>query len=351
MTAAVTPTTSRSANTARYALAFGVLAALLLGAVVARLAVGTSGVGWPHHAFEGEVAAYVWQARLFRVALAAVAGAALAISGVALQALLRNPLAEPYILGLTTGAAAGIMAQGALFYYVGWTLGRQAVSLGNVLPMPAWLDLTLSADQAGAMAGALLSMTIVFLAGRRRGLIDPLGLLLTGVVLSTMNGALVMMLNYLVGPSVARDDLARWMMGYLDEGVSGGMIGMVALLTAIGLALLVAAGRSMDVATLTESEAQSLGVNLRRLRALLFGIASVLAAGAVLLAGPMAFVGLICPHLARLMLGPRHGPLVIGAAMAGATLILLSDLASTALYLRLSVGLMPIGIFTAMVGG
>lgn len=347
MTAAAPPTAPRPAARARGVLAFTTLALLLIGAATARLMVGTSGLGWPGELFDGEAATYIWQARLYRLGLAVVAGAALAISGVALQALLRNPLAEPYILGLTTGAAAGIMAQGAALHYLGWTLGRRAVELD----LPGGLALALNAEQAGALLGAALCMAIVFVAGRRRGVIDPLGLLLTGVVLSTMNGALVMMLNYLVGPGVVRDNLARWMMGYLDEGVSGGMLGAVGVLTALGLVFLVVAGRSMDVATLSEGEARSLGVNLKRLRVLLFGAASVLAAGAVLLAGPLAFVGLISPHVARLMLGPRHGPLVIGAAMAGAALILLADLASTAMALTLGAGVMPIGIFTAMVGG
>lgn len=344
MTAAA-PSTAEHARPGRRAWpALTLLALVLVGAVLARLWVGTSGVGWPR----GEAAEFLWQARGFRVMLAIIVGAALAISGVALQALLRNPLAEPYILGLSTGAAAGIMAQGVIFYHLGWGLGAYTLELGERW---RWLNLQLSADQGAAIVGAALSMTVVYLVGRKRGLIDPLGLLLAGVVLATINGALVMVLNYMAGPGGMRDDLMRWMMGYLDEGVGGGMVGGVALLTGAGLVVLACAGRSMDIATLTETEARSLGVNLARLRTVLFAAASLLAGGAVLLAGPLAFVGLICPHVARLLLGPRHGPLVIGAALAGAALILLADVASAAIALATGFGVMPIGIFTAILGG
>ena len=351
MTQANAPSPPRAAHRAVWP-AFVVLGAVLATAIAARLCIGTFGVGWP----DGELAGVIWQMRLYRVALAVVAGAALSVRGVSLQALLRNPLAETYILGLSTGAAAGIMVQGVAFFYAGIKLGGAALQLDMPLRLPTTdlaftLHLALSPDQGAAVLGAGLSMLIVYIASRRGGLIDPLGLLLTGVVLSTINGALVMMLNYMVGPGGLRDDLARWMMGYLDEGVSSGTLALVAVLTMLGLGVLTFAGRSMDVATLTASEAQSLGVNLARLRKLLFATASILAAGAVLLAGPLAFVGLICPHVARLLLGPRHGPLVIGAAIAGAALILLADTASAALAAGTGYGMMPIGIFTAMVGG
>ena len=356
MTTTAAPSHERVAPRQRVWPALLILATVLALVAVARLFIGSSGIGFPAH-LSDEALASIWRARLFRLELAVVVGAALSVSGVALQALLRNPLAEPYILGLSTGAAAGIMAQGMLFYALGLSLGGYALDVATWVPgidddgIGVWLNLTISPNQAGALLGAALSMFVVFLASRRAGIIDPLGLLLTGVVLSTINGALVMMLNYLAGPGGVRENLARWMMGYLNEGASHGTVGLVALLTLVGLVVLASAGRSMDIATLTESEAQSLGVHLSALRTLLFVAASVLAAGAVLLAGPLAFVGLICPHVARLLLGPSHGPLVVGAALAGASLILLADLASAVLAIASDVGMMPIGIFTAMVGG
>lgn len=300
----------------------GMLAVLGVG----RLCIGSSGVGWP----SGELASWVLHARLHRLVVAVIVGIALATSGVALQALLRNPLAEPYILGLSTGAAAGVMAQSLVLYFLGIAFG------------PGYL---------GALLGAGLSMLIVFLAGRRRGLIDPLGLLLTGVVLGTINGAIIMLLNYLVGPGGLRDDLARWMMGYLNEGLSWLTIAVITGGVLAAAATLQALARPMDIATLSQAEAHSLGVNLAQMRMLLFLTASVLAAGAVVLAGPIAFVGLISPHIARLLLGPRHRTLLIGSALIGASLIVLADITSSFIALQLGIGMIPIGVFTAMVGG
>jgi iron complex transport system permease protein len=333
---------------------FTALSLLLLAAGAARLLLGTSGFGWPadaglpalaRHAFTslGEAMALIEPSdellpsglailleRVHRLALAAIVGAALALSGVALQALLRNPLAEPYILGLSTGAAAGMMGQWLLFHM---------------------LDIALGMSQAGALIGAAATMTIVFIVGRRQGVIDPLGLLLTGVVLSTINSALIMMCNYLVGPGGLRDDLTQWMMGFLNQGAGWPTVLTIAAMTALGGGALFKAGRAMDVASLSDAEALSLGVRLQWLRGVEFLVASVLAAGAVVLAGPIAFVGLICPHLARLMVGPRHRPLLLSATLLGATLIIAADVLSALLHLQLGIGRMPIGVFTAMLGG
>ncbi|MCC7204071.1 MAG: iron ABC transporter permease [Phycisphaeraceae bacterium] len=322
-------------------VALVMLCAALLAAAWARLCTGLSW-GWPG----GSLLDGLWKLfglssdeggsvtlldiRLTRVVGAATVGAALAASGVALQALLRNPLAEPYILGLSSGAAVGVIAQSLL-----------AVAWGLSFGSNAW----------GALVGAGVSMAVVYAVGRRRGVIDPLGLLLAGVVLSTINGSLVMLLNYLIGPSGVRENLMYWMMGFLDETQSASTRNVVMLLTFGGVGLLAWLGRSMDVLTLSSAEAMSLGVPVARLRAVLFLMATALAAGAVLLAGPIAFVGLICPHVVRFALGPTHRALVVGSALAGATLIVLSDTASVLLDRALGTGLLPLGIFTAMLGG
>ena len=302
------------------------LLVLLLFACAVRLDVGSSAVGWP----AGENASQLIEARSHRMWSGVIVGAALALSGVSLQALLRNPLAEPYILGLSSGAAMGVMLQ----MLVMWSL--QTALFGY---------------QYGAVLGALSSMAAVYVAGRKRGVVDPLGLLLTGVVLSTINGALIMFFQYMAGPGGLRDDLTRWMMGYISEGIGGQTVSFMGIGTMAIALLLFSQGRAMDVATLSESEAMSLGVNIHRLRQLLFASASILTAGAVVLAGPVSFVGLICPHLARLILGPGHRPLLIGSALLGAALIVLADSMSSLLALKFGVGLMPIGIFTAILGG
>jgi iron complex transport system permease protein len=307
--------------------------------------VGTAGVGWPR---DGRLLEAAWSLlagawgpreplsttlgiRLTAVLLACIAGTALASGGVALQALLRNPLGEPYILGLSSGAALGVMVRIALLHERAQTYGTTYL----------W-----------ALAGAAITAGIVFLAARRRGAIDILGLLLTGVVLSVLCAATTRMLEYLYGRGHPDEALARWQMGHLDDGLRGQFSLTLALGVVVGgVGVLMAYGRAMDVATFSDTEAQSLGVNLPRLRTVLFIVASVLATAAVVVAGPLAFVGLICPHVARLALGPSHRPLVIGASLLGAALVVLADTAASAIGYVWNIGTLPIGIFTALLGG
>ena len=317
------------------------LAFLLMVVVGFRMCVG-SRLGWPggrlDQAFWRLLVAGWWEGvgfdsvldiRLNRVALAVLAGSSLATGGVALQALLRNPLAEPFILGLSSGAGVGVMAQM-------WAAHRWGFLLGH--------------HHLGALLGASVSMLIVYVAGQRRGVIDPLGLLLVGVVLGTLNGAVMVLMNHLSGSVELRNDLARWMMGYLNEDLMGTPAVLVtAAITGVGLVVLWRLGPAMDVASFSDAEAASLGVNMRRLRGVLFVAASVLAAEAVVLAGPIAFVGLVCPHAVRLLLGPVHRPLVLGSAMVGAGLILLADAAAVGL--DFGQGLLPLGVFTSVLGG
>ncbi len=266
--------------------------------------------------------------RLHRAVVGLVAGVALALAGVALQALLRNVLAEPFILGLSGGAALGVVAQKYAVLHFG---------------------LALSAGHIGAMAGSLAIAAVVFVIGRRRGIVDPVTLLLTGVVLSTLCGAGIMTVNYMHSQGGLVSDLARWMMGYLNENLSTREVFALSVLTLGGFVWLWMRGRAMDVATFSEAEALSLGVRVGLLRTTLFVIAALLAAGAVVLAGPVAFVGLICPHLARLLLGPRHRLVIPAAAMLGGTLVVGADALTT--MLNFGQGRMPIGIYTALLGG
>ncbi|WP_428386342.1 FecCD family ABC transporter permease [Mucisphaera sp.] len=304
------------------------LLGVLLLAAAGRLFVGSASLGLP-------ALPEILSARLDLLFVGLVVGAALALSGVGLQVLLRNPLAEPYVLGLASGAALGVLVQGLVETRWGLPLGPRALA---------------------AALGAAAAMGVVMLAGRRRGMLDPLTLLLVGVVVSTLCGALLMLLNHLAGPGPVRDDLARWVMGYLDPWVARSTVGLLGLLVfGIGVRLWWQAAR-LDIATLSEAEARSLGIGLRRLRVELFLSAAVLSGLAVTLAGPIAFVGLVAPHVARLLVGYGHAGLVPAAAILGASLVLLADTLSAGLaWLGLSfghgMGTLPIGIFTALIGG
>jgi len=267
--------------------------------------------------------------RLDRLVAGATVGAALGVSGVLLQALLRNPLASPYILGISSGAALGVMVA-----WAGWLS-----MLGEM------------ATHTAAFTGAIVTMLVVYTLGQRRGWIDPLGLLLVGVIVNAINGAAIMFIHTLA-PQGHRSGIFSWMMGYLNQDASTAEVVTIAVITLIGIVIALVLGRSLDVATLSDAEARSLGLNLKGLRLFVFGLAGLLTAMSVALAGPIGFVGLIGPHLVRLLVGPRHRVVVIGSALAGAALVVGADAAVKAFDVYVErVGLLPIGAVTALIGG
>ncbi len=305
----------------------GFLTAMLAGLAVLRLLIDRDPVhglslAWP----DASYAAFRWTAILVSI----IIGCSLATSGVLLQALLRNPLASPFILGLSSGAGLGVMTA----MYIGFATGNDALRSG--------------ANAGPALIGALLVLTVVYGLGRRRGLLDPLSLVLVGVVVSAICGALMMFLQRL-SPEGLRSDILIWMMGRIPQSIATSHLILVGALAFLGVLIAMAMGRAMDAATLGEDEARSIGLSLGPVRLSMFVLAGALAAASVTVAGPIAFVGLIAPHAARLLIGPRHTLLVPAAALAGASLIVAADAASQAL--EFGAGRMPVGIFTALIGG
>lgn len=313
----------------RQAIGLIALAALLAGLSLLRLLIdhdpepdGGLSLAWPEQAY----AAFRWTAIIVSI----VIGCCLATSGVLLQTLLRNPLASPFILGLSSGAGLGVMTA----MYLGYATGNEAMRTGT---------------HAGpALIGALVVLSIVYTLGRRRGLLDPLSLILVGVVVSAICGALMMFLQRL-SPEGLRSDILVWMMGRIPQSVQTMHMMLVTGLAIIGVLIATSLGKAMDAATLGDDEARSIGLSLGPLRLSMFVLAAALAAAAVTIAGPIAFVGLIAPHAARLVVGPRHTMLVPAAALVGASLIVAADSASQAL--EFGAGRMPVGIFTALIGG
>jgi iron complex transport system permease protein len=197
------------------------------------------------------------------------------------------------------------------------------------------------------VVGALAALGVVYMLGQRRGFVEPVLLVLVGVMVSVICGAGTMLLS-----SLMRDGgfaAIRWSMGSISDDVPRGVLLLVGGVTLAAVGLGMWLGRAMDVASLSEEEARSMGVPIERLRLLLFVASGVLTAGAVLVAGPIGFVGLVCPHAVRLLAGPGHRVLVIGAALAGAALVIGADVAVRAV--DLGAGRLPIGVFTALVGG
>lgn len=306
-------------------LTLATLVMLAAGAVALRLMVGGDGLGWPADP-------EILDLRLHRALSAAVVGAALAAAGVMLQSLLRNPLASPDLLGLASGAALAVMLA-TYARHAGGSAGSAALTAGGTA--------------AAATAGSLLTLGVVYILSQRRGFLEPVSLVLVGVIVSVMCGAATMFVGQLMPDRGF--GIARWTIGQLDESVPWNRLRLLAGIVTIGVLLSALCGRAMDAASLGEDEARSVGVRLGGLRVALFALSGVLTAVAVVLAGPIGFVGLVCPHVVRLVAGPGHGLLVVGAALAGATLMLGADAGVRAL--NLASGQMPIGIVTALVGG
>ncbi|HUW99655.1 MAG: iron ABC transporter permease [Phycisphaerae bacterium] len=262
--------------------------------------------------------------RLEWVATAGVVGAALALAGLAFQALLRNPLADPYVLGVSGGAGLGFILA-SLF-------------LSSLLA-PAF-----------GFLGALVTVGLVYAIAQRRGRLEPYTLLLTGVVANVFYGAAIMLVTALARPA-ERGDIALWMMGNIGAfGPQWVLIGvMAALVAAVGV-LYAFLAKGFNLVAAGEETAGSLGVRVGRLRMTTFVSASLLTGAAVALAGPIGFVGLIVPHGLRIVLGPDHRRLVPASVFLGATFLVLADLAAC-LWEGASDRSLPVGVLTAMCGG
>ena len=260
----------------------------------------------------------IWRLRLPRAGAGFMVGAMLAIAGCLMQVLLRNPLADPYILGVSGGAA--------LFALVGMTLG-----LGASLIPPL------------ALLGALISILLVFGLARGAGPWSGTRLLLTGVVTAAGWGALISLV-LASGSDNSLRGMLFWLMGDLSYARLPGW-GVAILLLVLGAAL--ALGRSLNVLGMGESTARLLGESTQRLLWGIYFMASLLTATAVSVAGSIGFVGLIVPHLMRLLVGSDHRILLPAAALFGGTFLVLSDtLARTVVAPRQ----LPVGVITALLG-
>lgn len=296
-------------------------AEMVMRVIVYRGMDGAFIIGWP----EAELLRY----RLTPIAVCVLVGAGLAVSGVLLQALLRNPLASPFVLGLSSGAGLGVV----LSMYFGAVFG---MTIGGAM------------HTGPALIGALLVLIVVYALGHRRGGLDPLTLVLVGVVVSAICGALTMFIQQ-IGPPELRIDLLRWLFGRIPQAVETTTLLVAAFVIGIGVVAATGLGRALDAAMLSDEEARSVGVNLGMLRLVMFMLAGALAAATVAIAGPIAFVGLIAPHAGRLLVGPGHRRLTPIAAAAGVVIVLSADLAG--LLLPTTSGRIPVGIFTAIIGG
>jgi len=256
--------------------------------------------------------------RLPRTLAAFVTGSALALAGVLMQVLLRNPLADPYILGLSGGAAVGALAS-IMLGLGGW-----------------WLSGT-------AFVGALISVGVVFGIASRAGSWSTTHLLLTGVVVSAGWGALInLMLSTSASASV--QGMLFWLMGDLSQSsVGAAQIGVLV----VGTVLAMRAARSLNVLVRGDLAAASLGVDIKRLRLSLFFGASLLTVIAVTTAGSVGFVGLVVPHMLRLIGARDHRVLIPFSLLTGGTFLVVADTLARTL---LAPQQLPVGVITALIG-
>ena len=319
-----------------------VLAALIGFVVVAIVSIGIGAVRIPPDTVvsillgrgDAEVTeaqrVVVSTVRLPRVLLALLAGAGLACAGVMMQALFRNPLADPALIGVSAGAALGAVAVIVLGATVLQGLSR---ALGVwTLPLAAF-------------AGALAAVLLVFRLSRRDGLLDPTTMLLSGIAINALTGAGIGLLTYLATDEQLRN-LTFWSLGSLGAASWSSLLGAVPALAALAFAAPWLVGR-LDALLLGESEAMHLGVEVETLKRVVIGLTAAAAGAVVAVCGVIGFVGLVAPHMARLLVGPSHRWVLPLSALLGASLLTLGDLVART---AVRPAELPIGILTAFVG-
>jgi iron complex transport system permease protein len=309
-------------------LTAGRLAAVLLGLTLLVVLV------WAGCTLVGryQLTEQVWRFRAVRVFAAGLIGLALASGGLALQGLVRNPLAEPYILGISSGAGVGVL------------LGR-ALAVDELLPR--WLT-----EPGLAMVGGLVTCFVVWGIAQRRGRLDPFVLLLAGVIVNVFNGALILVLFLFASP----EDIASfigWGMGQVPDWLitQPGLAWSATACILAGWGALMLRGSAFNALGMGDEVAGSMGVPVQRLRVETFVVVSLMTAAAVAIAGPVGFVGLIVPHACRLIFGPDHRVLLVVAGLLGAAFVMLADTACRTVGEWVGLAEIPVGVLTALAGG
>lgn len=319
---------SRAAVLAALAAALGVamVAGVALGAVRVApgevlAAIGRAVTGAARFGDD----AIIVDLRLPRVLLAALVGACLATAGVLYQALFRNALADPYILGVSSGAGLGATLA---FVAAGTT------TLGVLVGVPA-----------GAFVGALATIALVVALAERAGRFESTSLLLAGVAVSYTLAALTSFVMVVSRESMHA--VVFWMMGGLQRA-SWPWVGMLSAVLVVGGAVPLARSRDLDLMLLGDERASQLGLDARRFTLAMLACASLVVAGAVSVSGLIGFVGLMVPHAVRLVVGPDHRTLLPASALAGAIAVVLADLLARVVLAPVE---LPVGIVTALAGG
>jgi iron complex transport system permease protein len=277
--------------------------------------------GQSNCAISPENRAILLQIRLPRILLAGAVGTCLAAAGAAYQSLLRNPLAEPYLLGISNGAAVGTMA--ALVFFTGHEWSRPVM----------------------AFAGAIAATFVVYRLARGRTGATPERLILAGVIVTTFLSSAIVFITTVMDATRIRS-FTFWLLGDLS-GTSSNLLAVAFVAAAVGVVALALNARALNLMMLGERDAFDLGVEVSRVRVIVFAAASLLVGASVASSGSVGYVGLVVPHLVRLSFGGDNRLVIPAAALAGAVFVIVADtLARTVIAPRE----LPVGAITALIG-
>lgn len=310
-----------SGNALVWGLAVGLIGSAVLAATVGAVPLSLANLADPI------ASAVLFDIRLPRIALGALVGAGLALSGAALQGLFRNPLVDPGLIGSTSGGAFGA----ACAIVLG---GEWLHSKGFALALPV-----------AAFLGSLLATSLVYRGASSNGRTQVTQLILLGVGVNAMAGVGIGLLTFIADDSALRN-LAFWNMGSVG-GADWPTILAVCICTLPALVYLVRLGRSLDAMALGEREAALLGLDVESIKRRIVVLSSLCVGAGVSAAGAIGFVGLVVPHLIRLVAGPAHTRLLPAVALGGATLVVLADVGARTLVSPVE---LPIGIVTSALG-
>lgn len=265
----------------------------------------------------------LWEIRFPRVALGIIVGGSLGCAGATMQGTFANPLAEPGIIGVSSGAVLAAIAQ----IVSGWA------------PLGSW------SLPAAAFVGGVVSVFVVYASARDGGRTEVVTLVLTGVAVNALLGAVIGLLTYVSDDAELRS-ITFWTLGSLAQATWSKVV-VVAPLALVGVALAVVGARRLDLLALGDRPARHLGLPVERFRFAMLTVTAVLTAAAVAVSGIVLFVGLVIPHLVRMIAGPGHRWLLPASALAGAAVVVGADLAARTMVAPAE---LPLGVLTALVG-
>jgi len=320
-------------------LAVVLVAGVLLSSIIGQLSISPSevlgsllravGIDTSLAPTDPIVESTLWVVRFPRIVMALAVGAALAVAGAVMQAIFGNPLAEPGVVGVSSGAALGAAAA--------IVLGANVAVLAN---LGSW------GTAVFAFVGGLLATLLVYFMSRANGRTEVVTLLLTGIAINAFAGAGLAFLLF-IGDTASREQITFWQLGSLN-GSRWQEVAIVIVVAIVGIVIAALLARRFDLLALGERNARHLGINVEALRIGSIVLVALLTGVAVAFCGIIAFVGLVVPHIIRMAIGPSHRSLIIASAVGGGVLLVFADLLARTLVAGAD---LPIGMLTSLIGG